>query len=170
MPSPRTAGSSAQTQAERLNQHCDCVTLDRSAIVGTLASELYESADEILSSTAWQQLFSDTALFMPGEDLMRMQAMVHAVEAATVLSGYQEKVLAWAPATARINPGPSGSFMGYDFHLGNDGPRLIEINTNAGGAFLNAVLARAQRQCCGGQTAEPWAKDFARHGWTAERL
>jgi hypothetical protein len=38
--------------------------------------------------------------------------------------------------------------MGYDFHLGAQGPRLIEINTNAGGAMLNAVLGRAQRACC----------------------
>src|SRR5690606_7518765 len=33
-------------------------------------------------------------------------------------------------------------------HLDEDGPRLIEVNTNAGGAFLNALLARAQRACC----------------------
>lgn len=39
--------------------------------------------------------------------------------------------------------------MGYDFHLGEDGPSLIEINTNAGGAFLNAALGRAQVTCCG---------------------
>lgn len=38
--------------------------------------------------------------------------------------------------------------MGYDFHLSERGPALIEINTNAGGAMLNAVLARAQRACC----------------------
>ena len=38
--------------------------------------------------------------------------------------------------------------MGYDFHLGENGPQLIEINTNAGGAFLNTVLARAQHRCC----------------------
>ena len=35
--------------------------------------------------------------------------------------------------------------MGYDFHLGSDGPQLIEVNTNAGGAFLNVLLARAQK-------------------------
>ena len=29
-----------------------------------------------------------------------------------------------------------------------DGPKLIEVNTNAGGAFLNALLAQAQRACC----------------------
>jgi len=38
--------------------------------------------------------------------------------------------------------------MGYDFHLAQDRPRLIEINTNAAGAFLNALLARAQHACC----------------------
>jgi hypothetical protein len=38
--------------------------------------------------------------------------------------------------------------MGYDFHLAPEGPKLIEVNTNAGGAFLNALLAKAQRACC----------------------
>ena len=38
--------------------------------------------------------------------------------------------------------------MGYDFHVGSSGPKLIEVNTNAGGAFLNALLAKAQRACC----------------------
>ncbi|MER9685157.1 hypothetical protein [Mesorhizobium sp. M0139] len=38
--------------------------------------------------------------------------------------------------------------MGYDFHLNDDGPKLIEVNTNAGGAFLNALLAKAQKACC----------------------
>ena len=38
--------------------------------------------------------------------------------------------------------------MGYDFHLTSRGPQLIEINTNAGGALLNTVLARSQQACC----------------------
>ena len=33
-----------------------------------------------------------------------------------------------------------GLFSGFDFHLTAAGPRLIEINTNAGGAFYGAVL------------------------------
>jgi hypothetical protein len=39
----------------------------------------------------------------------------------------------------RHDPGNFGVFMGYDFHLTDTGPRLIEINTNAGGAMLNGV-------------------------------
>jgi hypothetical protein len=38
--------------------------------------------------------------------------------------------------------------MGYDFHLSNNGPQLIEINTNAGGLLLNVALARSQEACC----------------------
>jgi hypothetical protein len=33
--------------------------------------------------------------------------------------------------------------MGYDFHLTADGPKLIEINTNAGGGLLNTCLLAA---------------------------
>ncbi len=35
--------------------------------------------------------------------------------------------------------------MGYDFHLTADGPRLIEVNTNAGGGYI-AWLSEAQAQ------------------------
>ena len=53
------------------------------------------------------------------------------------------------PAIARHDPGGAkGVFFGYDFHVAGGGFGLIEINTNTGGAMLNAVLARAHRACC----------------------
>jgi hypothetical protein len=70
------------------------------------------------------------------------------VESVVALPAYQAAVLDRAPAIARFVPGPRGVLFGYDFHLGDEGPRLIEINTNAGGAMLNAELGRAQRACC----------------------
>jgi hypothetical protein len=39
-----------------------------------------------------------------------------------------------------------GVFFGYDFHLDEQGAHLIEINTNAGGGFLNALLVGSQRE------------------------
>lgn len=39
-----------------------------------------------------------------------------------------------------------GVFFGYDFHLNSDGAHLIEINSNAGGGFLNALLLDSQRE------------------------
>ena len=38
-----------------------------------------------------------------------------------------------------------GLFLGYDFHLSADGPKLIEVNTNAGGALLVQKLEAAVR-------------------------
>src|SRR5690606_7254640 len=58
------------------------------------------------------------------------------------------EALSRAPAIARLDPGPQGVFMGFDFHLCDTGPQLIEINTNAGGAMLNRALAHAQQACC----------------------
>jgi hypothetical protein len=59
------------------------------------------------------------------------------------LESYAQRVDAGAPAVARHRPGNFGDFMGYDFHLGPDGPRLIEVNTNAGGALLNGLHTAA---------------------------
>ena len=77
-----------------------------------------------------------------------MQAVVAAIEAVAELRAFQDLVLGWAPEIATADPGPRGAFMGYDFHLTPAGPKLIEVNTNAGGAFLNALLAQAQVACC----------------------
>ncbi len=45
----------------------------------------------------------------------------------------------------------------YDFHLDGDVPKLIEINTNAGGFFLNYELLKSSTICCNhtkGQSTE----------------
>jgi hypothetical protein len=74
--------------------------------------------------------------------------VVAAVEQVTRTASFQDAVMSWAPDIARFNPGPLGGLLSYDFHLAGPGPRLIEINTNPGGAFLNAVLGRFQGRCC----------------------
>ena len=134
--------------AERLNRSCFCITLDRDKLHAAMARE---AGDPDFSSRyihPREHLFSNVPVFLDARDLDRMTAVVHAIEAAARLPAYQETVLGWAPAIARFDPGPRGVFMGYDFHLCPEGPKLIEVNTNAGGAFLNALLAKAQRACC----------------------
>jgi hypothetical protein len=93
-------------------------------------------------------LFSDAPVFLAEGDIAAMLRVVRAVEFTADLPGYRNAFLTWAPEIARRDFRPRGVFMGYDFHLAHDGPKLIEINTNAGGAFLNAMLAKAQRACC----------------------
>ncbi|MDX2275469.1 MAG: hypothetical protein NW206_08465 [Hyphomonadaceae bacterium] len=138
----------ARAAADQLNRECFCVTLDQGALASALR---YEVGDADFFATLTQSrphLFSHAPVFLPKADRDGMRAIVHAVEAAARLPKYQDAVLAWAPPIARVDHGPSGAFMGYDFHLTPEGPKLIEINTNAGGAFLNAFLARAQIACC----------------------
>ena len=58
-------------------------------------------------------------------------------------TGWQALVDEGAPASLRFAPGNFGAFMGYDFHVTPGGPRLIEINTNAGGALVNGLHTAA---------------------------
>ncbi|HEX5338287.1 MAG TPA: hypothetical protein VFW53_07610 [Gallionella sp.] len=44
-----------------------------------------------------------------------------------------------------VRSSAKGVFFGYDFHLNEQGAHLIEINTNAGGGYLNALLLDSQR-------------------------
>ena len=52
---------------------------------------------------------------------------------------YQHALAGQASEVTRHEPGNFGVFMGYDFHVTPDGPQLIEVNTNAGGALLNGL-------------------------------
>ncbi|MFM2129044.1 MAG: hypothetical protein RL477_590 [Pseudomonadota bacterium] len=146
---------------ERLNAECQCTTLDR----GRLQAELVGPHDE---PARWgslleprPHLFSNTAVFVSEADMAAMQATVAAIEAASALPAYRAAVAARAPAIAPADFGPRGAFMGYDFHIGEHGPQLIEVNTNAGGAFLNAALVGAHTSCCGQTVVQQSGGDFA---------
>ena len=134
--------------ANRLNQECYCITLDRKALNKSLQDQLMETGNEPIAAEQLDTLFSATPVFVPKIEIETMERIVEAIESAAKLPPYQEQVLSWAPEIATFDPGPIGALMGYDFHLGSNGPQLIEVNTNAGGAFLNVLLARAQKRCC----------------------
>ena len=143
------AGLGGPTEVARaINRGCDCRSLDPERLRQNLEAEpaLLGLAAEIAHSRP--HLFSATAVFMAPETLQAMADIVAAVEAVVALPAYRAEALARAPAIARLDPGPQGVFMGFDFHLCDSGPQLIEINTNAGGALLNRALARAQQACC----------------------
>jgi hypothetical protein len=120
---------------ETLNRDCFCPTLD--------ADRLHELVDH-----GTPEIFTSLPVFASRADVDAMKRVIAAVQEAVALPAYREQVLARAPEIARFDSGAVGVFAGYDFHLAADGPRLIEINTNAGGALLNAALGRAQRPCC----------------------
>jgi hypothetical protein len=138
----------APVTAEQLNSSCFCITLDRERLYAALERQAGDPAFAARYLRPREHLFSNVPVFHAAHELEKMTDIVGMIEAATRLPSYREAALAWAPDIARFDPGPRGVLMGYDFHLGAAGPKLIEVNTNAGGAFLNALLAKAQRACC----------------------
>ncbi len=131
-----------------LNRDCFCITLDRASLSSAISEQAQDHGLVADLLAERPHLFSNQPVFLSAHDLDAMLAVVGAIEAAAKAPAYQEMVLGWASPIARRDFGPRGVFMGYDFHLGSSGPKLIEVNTNAGGAFLNAFLARAQGACC----------------------
>lgn len=131
-----------------LNDGCFCIGLDRAHLAQRFAEVSGDPTFFETHETGRSHLFADVPLFLDRDSLAQMEATIGAIERAKLLPGYQEAVLAWAPEIARVDDGLAGVFMGYDFHMGPEGPRLIEINTNAGGAVLNALMAQAHVPCC----------------------
>lgn len=132
--------------AESLNLGCLCDTLQRQLLAGELQRGGPQPLVHNLENSH-PHLFSATPVFISARDFETMQRGVAALHRIAGLPGYQAFALSRSPAIAGHAFGPQGVFMGYDFHLGQHGPRLIEINTNAGGALLHAAAARSHRAC-----------------------
>ena len=137
-----------QQNIEHLNTDCTCITLDRAALFSAMEEAVGDPAFCRDLAASQPNLLSAQPMFLSTSHAKRMQQIVSAIEMTVSLPDYQSAALAHAPEIARYRPGPSGVFMGYDFHLSPEGPKLIEINTNAGGALINAYLLQAQRACC----------------------
>jgi hypothetical protein len=146
--------SSCSSPATLLNQSCHCISLDDGLLDAALAQAGKDIGLEQLV-VSHPSLFSRSAVFADSATLEAMQAVVAAIERVIALPSYQRRALASAHPHAHVQTKARGVFLGFDFHLGQAGPQLIEINTNAGGALLNVVLRQAQRACC-----EPVARAF----------
>lgn len=142
--------SAIRLDAELLNSGCFCISLDGTALRRALESELGSPGLAELVAERCPYVFSTRPVFVSDAHARSMASLIDAIESVVALPAYRRAVLADAPEIARHDPGGAkGVFFGYDFHVEPNGVGLIEINTNAGGAMLNAVLASAQRACCG---------------------
>ena len=133
--------------AEQLNHSCHCVSLNKNILSESLSGEVI--SQEVYRMMADRpHLFAESAVFISQQRLEEMLNIIKSIEQVIASHVFQKAVLAQAPEIAHYQPKAAGVFMGYDFHLSEDGPKLIEINTNAGGAMLNAKLIHAQMPCC----------------------
>ena len=126
--------SEVASRAEMLNADSQAYKIDRVALQAEISAQ-GENLQQVLS-VGHERLFADAPLFITPAQRTQMQAVVDAVESVVHLPG-------WCDAPSNVVP-TKGVFYGYDFHLNAQGAHLIEINTNAGGGFLNAMLAASQ--------------------------
>lgn len=135
--------------SETLNAQCLCLSLHREKLIASLAQDMGPDAAASFLDGIHSTVIAEVPVFIDRDDVARMADIIAAVEAVAKTDAYRQAVLRYAPDIACYEPGAIGVLMGYDFHLGAQGPKLIEINTNAGGAMINAHLSAAQAACCG---------------------
>jgi hypothetical protein len=134
--------------AKALNLECFCKTLDPLRLQAQLEYDLSMRGMAQGMAQSHPHLFSSTVVFLSSHMVHAIRKTVATIDRVMAMPTWQTQTLAHASAIAQSDYGPLGVFMGYDFHIGESGPQLIEINTNAGGALLNTALARAQTACC----------------------
>lgn len=146
---PTCAVACTGASADELNRQCLCAGVDLDSVRAALDRALQDHDLRLPVAQSHANLFSVLPVFVSQRHLDQVAAMVAATEAVVASEQYRTRVLGRAPAIARFDPGTRGGLLGFDFHLDAAGPRLIEINTNPGGALLNALVTRAQRSCAG---------------------
>mgnify|MGYP000247625370 CR=1 FL=1 len=130
------------------NRECHCIGLE----VDELRKSLQQQS---INSPLHDNLYADYPVFIGEEDVKRMQAVIGAIENLAKESAYQSWMAQHVPLKLPEHERTHGVFSSYDFHLTDHGPKLIEVNTNAGGAILGAHLAASQRfnrGCCAIET------------------
>lgn len=129
-----------EVSAVSLNEDPASGKVDQAALEAALLTG--EAALTMAMSETHRHLFANAQLFVTTAQLAQMQAVIAAVEEAVKLPGWLHDTPLSPPS---VPVRSLGVFYGYDFHLNEQGVHLIEINTNAGGAFLNALLLESQR-------------------------
>lgn len=127
-----------------------------------------EIFDSYFDNEKYQHFFANyenlETIKLPQNIIEQMQNLITAVEKVITISN--EKNNNSSNSSNIRNDNLKGIFMGYDFHLQNDNenknitPKLIEINTNAGGAFLNLCLLNAIYKNDKNNVADKLANEF----------
>lgn len=131
--------------------------LDRQCLIDTLgAGALAERP----------HLFSDSEICIPDAELEQLAVFIRAVTDLVGNPGYQSLVAARNGLDgATLAAQPPGVCLGFDFHRTADGPKLIEINTNAGGSMLVTLLNRAWGRASVEDDAETQLIGMFRQEW-----
>ncbi len=140
--------------ALNLNSDCYCWPVKREAIIQKIVDQ--NAANNMASMLSERShYFASTTIFLAPDILTKMKVQIHAIESVIKRPKYIETI----QQRGSVFNDPihqhktQGVFMGYDFHVTEDGPRLIEINSNAGGAFIVDMVEQTVRDTNNGFSA-----------------
>jgi len=99
--SQTATGYSCEQRAELLNSQCRCVSLNREA----MRAELWQQQDVYQMIVEDRpHLFAESAVFVTDTCVYRQRDIIAAVESVIALPAFHERVLAYAPCTAKFIP------------------------------------------------------------------
>lgn len=117
-----------ERDAAGFHAQCNVVQIDHIALQVAIAAQ--SEAFQRSLNAGHAHLFAPIIVLVTADQVKQMQAVIESVR----------------KALGNAQPGEAlGVCYGFDFHLNEKGAHLIEINTNAGGAFLNMLLLESQR-------------------------
>ncbi len=134
-------------EVPQMNDDIAAAPIDRIALELAIRQQGVKFHSSITAQHA--HLFADVQVCIAAGQLAQMEALIAAVEQVVKLPGWMSgcplpQAGEGTSAAPSVHGSNLGVFFGYDFHLNESGAHLIEINTNAGGAFLNALLLQSQ--------------------------
>ena len=146
------------------NARCGCVVTDLTAF----RQQAGVSSRAINPQTNYEAIASSEPVFLTEETVREIRQAVSSLHSVFENPVYKQEVLKGLPAIAQTQAETRSVLTGYDFHLTSGGPKLIEVNTNAGGALLVTSIMRAQQACC--QYIEDWINGFGNDGAAEQRI
>jgi len=156
-------------QINQLNTECYCFSLDRESVHQDITDRHFAVGGFLDSESTF---FAGTGILLDRGDIAAMHGVIDAIETLAKNTAYRADKLQQHSLDNRwVQHSGNGALMGYDFHISRplanseksnnelqQGPQLIEVNTNAGGAFLVGELHRACDKiispCCGFQSVD----------------
>ncbi|EIE00146.1 hypothetical protein [Leptospira licerasiae] len=130
--------------AEILNEKCSCSTLNKER----LSEEAYKFPIPEIRTQGIEHFYSETPSFINVSDKEKIRQILFSIRNALRLPDVRDKILSDYDPIQKQKDITGGVFLSLDFHQTEEGPKLIEINTNAGGAYLQLKLLEAQIRCC----------------------
>jgi hypothetical protein len=93
-------------------------------------------------SDANKNYYADAPFLVTADQLDGMKRIINAVEYVIKSRPFRNRIAQKSGAPENFNPRISGVLNSYDFHLHDGKPKLIEINTNAGGIMFCRELLK----------------------------